>query len=249
MSASKNVQGDTTGGESRVRPARRVGVARIVAGLATIGVASLGLVALATMGGPAATAATTSVAGPTAKCAVTLSVTSTTAAATILHGCTGGNYYLTSYSANSNFKHQHLDAYTNKAPWTVALPPCFYQVDFTLRTGPPGNPNNRVLNIAYLQGGTTCPTTTTSSTTSTTVHTTPTTQPKIGVGGATTTTSTTIKVVSPVSAANPSSAAGSGRSGLAFTGFNAVPVVIAAFGAILAGMALVLSGAKRRRTV
>src|SRR6202022_4711775 len=90
-------------------------------------------------------------------------------------GCTGGHFYLTTWIAQSDVfatSHpQYFYATTNKAPWTVPLPPCFWQADFAkLTAAPPAG--ERLEFVAGKLGGSVCPTTTTSTSTTVPVTTT-----------------------------------------------------------------------------
>jgi hypothetical protein len=93
-------------------------------------------------------------------CSVTLSETSTTATATIISGCIGEGF------AFSSFSGQHTNDLFNRVtgpPWTVTLPPCLWQIDFSFG---PGTPNHHIYAAAL--GGMVCPPPTTTTTTTTT---------------------------------------------------------------------------------
>jgi hypothetical protein len=141
------------------------------------------------------TAATISGSAP--GCSVTLHFSPTSVRAGV-HGCTGGDYYLSSWSAPSDVprlsRPQTLYASASSAPWEVSLPPCFWQVDFAQRSAPPGQPATVRHLIAATLGGTTCPTTTTTTvaTTSTTLPVTSTTLPVTTTTIPQSTTTTTI---------------------------------------------------------
>ncbi len=92
--------------------------------------------------------------------------------ATVTSACNTGHFWLITWSTPSDnpaSSHpQTIFAYTNQAPWTVALPACFYQADFSYRLPPPGPQGSAYHRVAGLLGQSTCPTTTTSRNTTTT---------------------------------------------------------------------------------
>ena len=199
-------------------------------------------------------AAGTSFSGSTPDCSVTINVSGTTASAVIHSGCTGGNFYLESWTAQSDNPAtsgpQKIFAFTNTQPFTVNLPPCFWQVDFVRRYVSPGTWNTSAAkgpeHIVGGLGGGACPTTTT-STSSTTVA--PTTQPTIAGNKGTTTlapTSSTAPAVATTNVAVAALTSNPATSGsLAFTGSDTALLSVVGGGALACGLALV--GLSRRR--
>jgi hypothetical protein len=168
--------------------------------------ASLGFSAIAATLSAHAPQASASVLANAANCSVRLHYTSTEASATVVSGCAGSDYYLVSNVAQSDYfptsKPQSVYQYDNTAPYRVALPDCYWQLDFVKMSSPPviGQPlygTGRVF-IAGVLGGHACTTTTTTTmpTTTTTMPTTTTTMP--------TTTTTMPKVTTTTSKPVPS---------------------------------------------
>lgn len=206
-------------------------------------------------------AATVSASNP--DCTVSLKFTATSVQADILKGCTGGDFYLSSWAAQSDVyassKPQHFFAATNQAPWTVPLPPCYWQVDFARRTAAPPN-GQRTEFVTGRLGGTSCyvPPTTTATTVATTSST---------AAPSTTSSSTSTTTAAPLSTQSTSAASGStgtpvseaptdgstttlappvaSTGHLAFTGANDLLIVLAGLGAITLGMATLASSWKR----
>lgn len=116
--------------------------------------------------------ATTTVAVDGPACSLSLAIGPRSVTATVA-GCTNGVYALSSWSAQSavlGTSHpQALFRRVTGPPWTVALPPCFWQVDFSELS-----PDHHFL-AAHLGGQPCAPTTT--STTGPAVSTTATTRP------------------------------------------------------------------------
>jgi hypothetical protein len=169
---------------------RSSGIGRLPAALALVGVCGATMLAF-TQSSVAATSG--SVQGTKPDCSVQLTFKATTVTANIRSGCKGGDFYLTSWSTQSNVlkkSHpQYFFATTNHAPWTIGLPKCYWQVDFARRsTAPPAKADNREFVVGRL-GGSVC--TTGSTTTSTTVAPT-TTVPKTTTTVDVTTTSTSL---------------------------------------------------------
>jgi hypothetical protein len=141
--------------------------------------------------------------GSTSSCSVTLTVNSagTAITATIHSGCTGGNWYLSSYEAQSATYATSFPQYfyrtTNHAPWTVALPydvgNCFWQADFAQLSAPPPQPRTVLHYVTGMLGGSACPVATTTTTTTVPSTTTPSTVPKTTTVPSTTTPSTVPK--------------------------------------------------------
>jgi len=157
----------------------------------------VGLVTVVTLGVLTVGAVTVraAVAAPTkvpARCRAHLVITATTATAIPNAACTG-SYLLLSWSQPSlhGTVGQVLFDSVSGPPWTVRLPPCFWQVDMVVNVPPPHRPL-----IAGRFGGQACvtppppPPTSTTSTTATTVTVPPVTVPKV-------TTTTTVPVLPP----------------------------------------------------
>lgn len=173
---------------------------RLPAILVTVGLCGIGALLVGQTSSGASTTVMT-VKGSGANCKVTLDIGSTSVTANILSGCQGGDYYLSTWVAQSNVHKTSLPQYlyrtTNHAPWTVALPPCFYQVDFARLSSPPslratssGAAHTGRVYIAGALGGAACRTTTTTSGPTTTLpkSTTTTTEPTTTSSSTTSTT-------------------------------------------------------------
>lgn len=203
------------------------------------------------------------VSASTQDCTISLKFTTTSVQADMLSGCTGGDFYLSSWAAQSDAysssKPQHFFAATNQAPWIVPLPPCYWQVDFARRTAAPPN-GQRTEFVAGRLGGKSCyvPPTTTATTVATTSSTAP-----------STTMSATTTTAAPPLVSNQSTSAASGSTAtavsaaptdgstttlappvalsghLAFTGANDLLIVLAGLTAITLGMAALASSWKR----
>jgi hypothetical protein len=78
--------------------------------------------------------ATTTVTADNPTCSLSLAISPSSVTATVA-GCSNGVYALSSWSAQSavlSTSHpQTLFQRVTGPPWTVALPPCFWQVDFS----------------------------------------------------------------------------------------------------------------------
>jgi hypothetical protein len=257
---------------------RSSAVGRFSAVLAVVGVCGATMLAF-TQNSVAATTGT--VQGSRPDCSVQLTFTSTSVTADIRSGCKGGDFYLTSWTTRSNVpatSHpQVIFASTNRAPWTVPLPQCYWQVDFARRsTPPPMKATNRELVVGRL-GGAACKSgpTTTTTTVATTTTTVPKTTTTVHVTTTTSTTSTTVKTTTPPHStttttaavgttttvtptaggppdgptpAGPTTPATSSHGGLAFTGFEALMTLFIALALIGCGIAAVLAARRARST-
>jgi hypothetical protein len=145
--------------------------------------------------GQFASASSTSrtVTGTAPGCTARLTTTATEASITVIKGCSSNNYWLSSWSAPSDIPgHDHpqqLYKVDGTAPYSVLLPPCFWQVDFAERSSPPGNAGGLIHYVVGLLGGTQCVSTTTTTVPGVTTTSEPSTPPT--TTGATTTTTTT----------------------------------------------------------
>jgi hypothetical protein len=217
--------------------------------------------------GSSAGASPATVQGSAPNCKVKLSFTPTEVHAIVLAGCQGSDFYLLSWSVpNFAFSPQTLFRSTNEAPYTVALPPCRWQVDFALLSAPPGVRGHSHKLYATRVGGRPCSTVTTTSTTkpptsttSTIPKTTSTTATTVPDGTTTvppsTTTSTTVRpTTTTVQAASPVPASATEPphpdGGLAFTGANTRLLLCIALAAIGAGLLLTIGriGSEEKET-
>jgi len=140
---------------------RPYGIRGVVTRVLTAAAAAGGATVLGLILVPA-TGALASQPGTSSSCHVQLNVTKTEASVTIESGCTGSGYWLISYTTQSDVwqtSHpQHFYASSGDAPpWTVALPPCYWQIDFVQRdTPPPASDPERVFIAGELGGNGVC---------------------------------------------------------------------------------------------
>lgn len=97
-------------------------------------------------------------------CSVTLAETATTATATIVAGCSGPGFVFASYNGQHTPRFDLFDS-VSAPPWTVSLPPCQWQIDFSFM---PGTDQHRF--VAGTVGGSVCPPPTTTTTTTLPIH-------------------------------------------------------------------------------
>jgi hypothetical protein len=249
-----------------VRPSRlRTGFGLFSSAVALTGMAMLvaGVGTTAASAGPAISSPVT--AGTPGGCSVSLRFTATTVTAVPSAACTGTDYWLESWNAQNDILGkngpQTLYASTNKAPWTIGLPPCYWQVDFVYRTTTPGSAIGTHKNIAYKLGGSACSTGTTTTTTVAPTTTTTTVAPTTTTTASTTSTTaptavaTTVPGVSQhtaplgastttIGTAGPAPATSQGTAPLAFTGSNTGPLLAWAF--VFFGVGGAVVGLSRR---
>jgi hypothetical protein len=226
--------------------------------------------------GTSGAAAATLTSGGNSQCRAKLVIGPSTATAIVLHGCRNGEYWLASWATQSdNFATSHPQRLFDSAgplqpgqhELTVNLPnkpPCFFQVDFALRSSPPGQPGTRHIVVAQLGQTQDCmsptptptspsPTPTSPSPTPTPTSPTPTPSssspapssspsPTVSVAGAASssppsTTQVAAESLSQGQAAGTTQVAGSSQS-LPFTGFPVGPAAFAALFLVGCGTSL-----------
>jgi hypothetical protein len=108
-----------------------------------VGVSGMGM--LLADGAASASPAITYVRGSGPHCSVQLDVGATSATAVVESGCAGRDYWFSVWNAKSDVYRtsfpQQLSSSTNRAPWTLQLPQsaaCDFQLDFSMRSAPPG---------------------------------------------------------------------------------------------------------------